>query len=223
MFSSLTEAQAKQMLALQAKNNSVVHKEWLTKGWPFLRAVVVEGAEGMEHVGWKWWKAQAPDWPQAQLELVDIWHFILSDVLVKNKGDQDLSAADLAQESARHELSVNFDGQVYALLDLDLVSKFELIVGLAVSRRIHLGLFQSMMVDSHMTWNSLLKTYIGKNVLNQFRQANGYKEGSYRKIWKGEEDNVHLARLLDELDGGSEHLAEDVWDKLNVVYASSAN
>lgn len=42
---------------------------------------------------------------------------------------------------------------------------------------------------------------MGKNVLNRFRQANGYrtaiKEGTYRKLWGGREDNEHLFPALD--------------------------
>ena len=34
------------------------------------------------------------------------------------------------------------------------------------------------------------KKYIIKNVLNKFRQNNGYKEGIYKKIWKIGEDNL---------------------------------
>ena len=36
----------------------------------------------------------------------------------------------------------------------------------------------------------LYRLYVGKNILNGFRQDHGYKEGSYIKIWNGVEDNV---------------------------------
>ena len=36
----------------------------------------------------------------------------------------------------------------------------------------------------------MLKKYIIKNVLNKFRQDNGYKEGTYKKIWKMGEDSL---------------------------------
>ena len=39
-----------------------------------------------------------------------------------------------------------------------------------------------------------------KNVLNFFRQDNGYKDGSYIKLWDGKEDNQHLVELTTELD-----------------------
>ncbi len=41
--------------------------------------------------------------------------------------------------------------------------------------------------------------YIGKNVLNRFRQSHGYKDGSYQKQWHGREDNEHLIEVLAEV------------------------
>ena len=43
---------------------------------------------------------------------------------------------------------------------------------------------------------SLYECYIAKNVLNRFRQNNGYKEGSYKKIWNGHEDNEVMSEIL---------------------------
>ena len=39
-----------------------------------------------------------------------------------------------------------------------------------------------------------------KNVLNKFRQDNGYKTGEYSKVWFGKEDNVHLEEILNKLE-----------------------
>ncbi|MFT7292895.1 MAG: hypothetical protein ACI87Q_000741, partial [Pseudohongiellaceae bacterium] len=35
---------------------------------------------------------------------------------------------------------------------------------------------------------------------NFFRQDHGYKDGSYIKIWQGQEDNVHLVDILASAD-----------------------
>jgi hypothetical protein len=64
------------MLEMQSGMNAKVNPAWLDAGYPFLRAVVVEGGEAMDHKGWKWWKHQEADLPQVQMELVDIWHFL---------------------------------------------------------------------------------------------------------------------------------------------------
>ena len=91
---------------------------------------------------------------------------------------------------------VVFDECVYKFSDMNVVNKLELTVGLAAARRVDLALFKSLMDDADMDWNDLVSMYVGKNVLNRFRQANGYKEGTYIKIWNGEEDNVHLTNIL---------------------------
>ncbi len=44
--------------------------------------------------------------------------------------------------------------------------------------------------------DTLFAQYVGKNMLNLFRQDHGYREGTYRKLWSGVEDNRHLAEIL---------------------------
>lgn len=48
--------------------------------------------------------------------------------------------------------------------------------------------------------DSLIKLYYGKNILNDFRQANGYVEGKYKKMWTiggiTKEDNYFMQSLL---------------------------
>jgi len=41
--------QAKTMLSMQHAMNSKVDPEWITARYPYLRAVVIEGAEAIEH------------------------------------------------------------------------------------------------------------------------------------------------------------------------------
>ena len=49
-------------------------------------------------------------------------------------------------------------------------------------------------------FDDLYRTYVGKNVLNFFRQDHGYRDGSYVKTWDGREDNEHLVEILVVLD-----------------------
>ena len=131
----LTQAQATTMLTLQAEMNAKVNPQWVQAAYPYLRAVVVEGAEAMEHRGWKWWKKQECDLKQLQMELVDIWHFTLSHILLGHGGDQKASLHELLQPDTAH--SVLFDGKNYRIAELDLVGKLELNIGLASARRIN--------------------------------------------------------------------------------------
>ena len=58
------------------------------------------------------------------------------------------------------------------------------------------GAFLELMKRFGLTWESLYQLYMAKNVLNMFRQANGYKDGTYVKTWDGLEDNVILMGII---------------------------
>ena len=73
-----------------------------------------------------------------------------------------------------------------------------------------------------MTPDALFAAYVGKNVLNFFRQDHGYKDGSYRKTWQGREDNEHLAELLGTLDSRSPRYADELYGALAARYAQTA-
>ena len=74
-----------------------------------------------------------------------------------------------------------------------------------------------------MTFDELFRHYVGKNVLNRFRQANGYKTGAYRKLWGGTEDNVHLMQIAAELDDGAPQFMESLYEALDARYRASAS
>ena len=201
-MTTLLESQAHLMLALQSRMNAKVDPLWVQKRFPYLRAVVIEAAEAIEHHGWKWWKKQDRDLAQLQMEIIDIWHFLLSEILLQHEDDQALAATALLQATSesKHSSSLEFDSQTYHFKDLSLVAKLELLIGLSTARRVDIALFKSVMEDCGLDWESLFKQYVSKNVLNFFRQDHGYKEGSYHKLWQGREDNEHLVELMDSLD-----------------------
>jgi hypothetical protein len=73
-----------------------------------------------------------------------------------------------------------------------------------------------------MDFDELFRHYVGKNVLNQFRQANGYLAGTYRKLWNGTEDNVHLIAIAADLDVESPHYIDQLYTALESRYRASA-
>ena len=70
------------------------------------------------------------------------------------------------------------------------------------------------MFTCDLSFEDLYRHYIGKNVLNFFRQDHGYKEGSYIKIWEEREDNEHLSEIMAALDPASETFPDDVYEGL---------
>lgn len=219
-MTSLSPTQARVMLALQSRMNSKVEPEWVKVRFPYLRAVVIEGAEAIEHHGWKWWKRQHCDMAQLQMEIVDIWHFILSELLIDTGDDQELAAQNLLLVASGEGTasSVKFDGVDYDLSTLDLLAKLELLIGISVARRVELGLFKSLMLNCELNWDSLFRQYVSKNVLNFFRQDNGYKEGTYRKSWRGREDNEHLVEIMESLNSEDSRYPDLLYNALNERY-----
>lgn len=219
-MSPLLETHARVMLSLQARMNDKVDPDWVRKQFPYLRAVVIEAAEAIEHHGWKWWKKQNRDLAQLQMEIIDIWHFILSDILLRTNAEHDKAVALLSDANAPFSAActVHFDSRDYPLESMSLLGKLELLIGISASRRVDLLLFRSIMLDCELDWNSLYKQYVSKNVLNMFRQDHGYKDGTYQKLWQGREDNEHLVELMDALDTGSPDYPELLYQGLASRY-----
>ena len=213
-----TEAMLLAMLALQERMNRKIDPAWLSAGHAFLRAVLVEAVEGLEHYGWKWWKRQDPNLEQLRIELVDIWHFLLSHYLVAAEGIPSRAAERIAsawQGPAR----ISFDGAAYDLSRLDLRGKLELLAALSAVRKVSLPLFSSLLEDCGVDAERLYRDYVSKNVLNHFRQDNGYKTGTYRKMWQDREDNEHMAEILARL-APSVSLADELYRELERKYRS---
>jgi len=212
----LNPLQARTMLALQAQMNAKINPAWVEAAYPYLRAVVVEGAEAMEHHGWKWWKKQHRDLEQLRMELVDIWHFTLSHILLEHQGDEAASLEVLLRDEPSD--SVDFDGRRYRIPDMDFMAKLQLTIGLASAQRISLPLFEALLADCGMDWQALFCQYVGKNVLNFFRQDHGYKEGTYRKLWQGREDNEHLVEVMAALDPALDDYQHQLYALLKARY-----
>lgn len=177
-MTQLTQLRLTAMLQLQNQLNAKVNPNWRLAGYAWHRAIMVEGTELLEHIGWKWWKKQEPNIAQAKIELVDIWHFAMSLALVNDNAEELLRSSDLSMSM------------------FTTTQKIDTLIGAASAGRFHMPAFRGLMNDLDMTWGELYDTYVAKNVLNMFRQDNGYKQGTYKKFWGGVEDNVVLERLM---------------------------
>lgn len=176
------------MLEMQDAMNTRVHSRWREQNFEWYRAIWVECAELLDHYGWKWWKKQEPELDQVKLELVDIWHFGMSDLL-GGDGDYQALASRLAPALMRFPAAGDFrrNLEVFASDTLQ-------------HQRFDPRKFASLLSDVGLSFDELYSQYIGKNVLNFFRQDHGYQDGTYRKTWAGREDNEHLAELVVALD-----------------------
>ena len=199
--------QIKIMLDLQDGMNTKVNADWKTQGYEWYRAIWVECAELLDHYGWKWWKKQSPDTEQVALELIDIWHFGLS-ILLQSGTKPELIVAQI-----QNALVIKTDESDFRL-DLE---KF--VAATLNDRQFHIGLFGRLMAGIGMSFEQLYRGYVGKNVLNFFRQDHGYKDGSYRKHWHdGREDNEHLVEAVLSLDATKVEFKDELYAALKVRY-----
>lgn len=205
------------MLKLQVDMNRKIDPQWHVAGFAFLRAAFVEAAEALEHYGWKWWKKQTPDMAQLRIELIDIWHFLMSDYLVRVGNDQEAAARTIAGEwSAAPEFE--FDGKSYVPGLMEMREQLELLAALSAVRRVHLPLVVALFHGCELDADSLYSSYVSKNILNHFRQDHGYKTGEYVKMWQGLEDNAHMEEILKTLDPKSEALPARLYEALERRY-----
>lgn len=214
----LNKTQLAIMLDLQNKMNTKVNPQWLGAGYAYLRAAMIESVEAIEHHGWKWWKAQSLDLPQVQMELVDIWHFALSHILIEHSGEILKASEQIEQALVSSHTTVDFDGQCFDISQLSLVENLELMAGLCVVKRFDIQLFMRIVEQAQMDSQSLFEQYVGKNVLNFFRQDHGYKTGAYVKIWHGREDNEHLVDVMQDLNSGDIDYADTLYQALKRRY-----
>ncbi len=190
------------MLELQHAMNQKVHEDWQAQNFPWYRAIWVECAELLDHQGWKWWKKQSPDHAQVALELVDIWHFGLS-MEMQAGGDLE-SLSDSILAALQQPIAAEEFRRGVELFVVDVLTQHQF----PTAR------FAGLMASANLSFERLYSMYIGKNMLNFFRQDNGYQLGTYQKNWQGREDNEHLAEIVDSLDTGSANYKLDVYQAL---------
>lgn len=217
------------MLKLQQELNDATNGEgWedgVTKNGKVIdwrRCIYLEAAELIESYPWKHWKNidASPDRENIKIETVDIWHFVMSEALRIYKRDAKGNIAKLASDIvaqsgyqafksqakpscpdhyAEIAITEDFMKSLFCKDDIEiLISKFFLLASVAD-------------IDPE----GLYQLYIGKNILNTFRQDHGYKDGTYIKIWNGREDNVVMQEIL---QSSSDISPEELYAKLTQKY-----
>ncbi len=198
------------MLQLQNQlNDSTNGENWVkgitknSKAISWKRCIYMECAEMIDSFSWKHWKSihQEPNWDNLQIEVVDVWHFIMS-LAIENysqnlKGGIEDLAINISALDSFNKINISNDkfasqNEVIAKVEnimIQVLDKNSLVIEDLISE------FFDLVVMSGLDLETLYRLYVGKNILNQFRQDNGYKDGTYIKIWDGQEDNVIMKRI----------------------------
>jgi len=212
--------QIEQMFLLQKQLNDETNGEVWIKGYTkenrkisWYRGIYMEVAEAIDSFNWKHWKNidDEPDWDNIRVELVDIWHFVMSESIriedqsyankyldMKAKDDYDIDALiSLLEMMLKLSITSSIDKEVNNIREI--TDTFFTIIS-------HLG------IDVE----DLYKRYVIKNQLNTFRQKNGYKDGSYIKNWGGVEDNVIA---FDIMNSNPKITPTELYTELDSVYS----
>lgn len=218
-----------QMLKLQQQLNDATNGEgWeqgITKNGKLIdwkRCTYLECAELIESYPWKHWKNidAEPDYANIKIEAVDIWHFIMSQGLEDYKIQNLGSIEKLAEDINALPNFVSFDADIVPTdknhyEQIETVEELMRVIFCNESTTKMMESFIDVAVQSELNLDTLYQLYVGKNILNQFRQDHGYKDGTYIKIWNGQEDNVKMQQILDENDDIS---PEELYRALEEAY-----
>lgn len=220
------------MLQLQSQLNDATNgDEWVKgitkngKSINWKRCIYMECAEIIDSFSWKHWKSihQDPDWENLQIEVVDVWHFIMSLAIENYSQTMKGMIEDIAVDISNMESFVKIEDENsdFGTQNEIIATVEEIMLQSLVKENFDLEIllkdFFELVSMSGLDLNTLYKLYVGKNILNQFRQDNGYKEGTYIKVWDGEEDNVVMKRIWEE-DGDIK--PEQLYKELAKLYHS---
>jgi dimeric dUTPase (all-alpha-NTP-PPase superfamily) len=224
--------QVEAMLKLQVGFNDKLKPDWMTNPPNYCDAIWTEAAEAFDYTNWPWWKKQGQqiNYDQIKMEVVDIWHFLMSDLMC-HEANEELDHLKFIQVVYDDKLEQREEG--YSLEIVKVQNSIRDMVRSAVYPRseeriiLMLSAFTALMMSLEMDWDELYKLYVGKNTLNKFRQANGYKDDTtkYINTWAridGLQDNDHLTELLITVDASKpvDEFQEEVLEKLQHLFNS---
>lgn len=195
------------MLQLQQQLNDATNGQGWEKGVTkegkrinWRRCIYMESAEMIDSFGWKHWKSitQPTDYANLQIEIVDVWHFVMSLVLEdgiyrENETHEQMATWMAATEGYQLLSSTTlpaFASDEALMLKIETIMRRSLEPAMDGDLKKMVDDFFRLSVMGALNLDELYRLYVGKNILNQFRQDHGYKEGSYIKIWNGLEDNA---------------------------------
>lgn len=225
------------------------------------RTIYMESAELIDSFPWKHWKdlSVEPDWLNVKVELIDIWHFLMSlsieyvfefliSTLEKENIDSSMNKERINYywETIIKESITEFIFKIYEegeskdftkkiiSLGSDKRENFIRIIEEIMLNTIHISKIKeegkdlknkkALIFSTIALFFKIIQDYIdmdlekvfnGKNILNKFRQEHGYKNGSYKKIWKYKgkvvEDNVVM---IDKIN------SKDLYFELEKIYGT---
>lgn len=208
----------------------------------WFRCINLEVAEAIESTPWKHWKAVngIVDWDNMHIELVDVMHFLLSQLLVEytkyeankiNIINSSISTLDIVNSINKYNQVVDKD-VTQLLKQLERLQLFSLLNDVETRNDIGMidtqddkilgymiRIFFEACMYANLSFDELHSMYIMKATLNKFRQDNGYANGTYVKLWDGKEDNIVCKDLWNRLSAENKN-SQNLYSSLSAIYAT---
>ena len=188
-----------QVIDLQNEFNNVINPDWQNAGYNFDTAILVEAVELIDSFHWAWWKDGVDNLANAKVEVVDIFHFCLSEWMVVRGSDSGarlhlgIELAHIANDIDWYSIGDETDNEGYIHGVKNFLKQYSALHGVAnvysFLTRVAAPLFTSP--------DELINMYLAKNILNKIRQEFGYKSGTYIKMWCDVEDNVIVMQIAE--------------------------
>lgn len=216
----------KQTYILQNSFNSKVDKEWFKNNFDWNTAIFIETAEAINSLAWKWWKKENNNLINLEIELVDIYHFLISKIIDELEFDKNkLESHFLANvgfinsfEIKKDKMVVDFNNRENVIKYVKKLRSFGSQFDIIKNNSMYfLFNFFDLWYETGNDIIDLLKKYRAKNALNFLRQNNGYKEGTYIKIWNDKEDNEFVWEYIKNKDL-NENFLDDLYKELTIYY-----
>lgn len=183
-------------------------ENWKNINIPWYRAIWVECSEMIDYTPWKWWKYGELKLDDIKVELVDIWHFGMSNIMNVFQTEEELKDCINTIEKIFKEQIVE---------NCTIQEAIEKLSSKALThQKFGVKEFINLCKVVNMNLDELYKLYMGKNILNKLRQELGYKSGNYVKIWNGQEDNYYMMKFLKEMN--TDEIEEKLYNKLRNFY-----
>ena len=211
----------REMVRLQHNLNLSILNNWYRKidFYKVYTAIHQEVSELIDTFEWKWWKKQKTDIEKRKLELVDVWHFILSYWLLTCRHSNEKvvdSATELIYSCLMSATPIKKEEALPKILQIDLYFHPN-INNPTLATTTFLSIVLTPDVSGFNDYEDFVKYYFAKNILNMYRQERGYKTGRYVFELIKFEDNDALISILKEVNSFNnfEEFKEKIFKKLD--------
>ena len=197
-------------------NKLTAGENYLDRKLSWNSPIIRESGELLESLGFEWWKQTNPDKENVKVETIDLLHFVTSETIQRW---YELDKNNFIAETISELQNYFNEEDIYEELedDIDNLSLEDLVNLLNYNRHDRFYILKQMFKKQEMDNETVYVSYITKNCLNIFRQKNGYKEGTYIKMWNGQEDNVIAFELSNKI-GAVETLSDELYEQLTNYY-----